>query len=127
MKNQKDLPKPQTDLPLPEKEIPPKIEARASIFTSKFFILFVVVSSLIAFLVGGFILGNKNSIKTACTLEAKICPDGSSFGRTGPKCEFAACPKEHCGGNIANAKQCSAGYHCQLEKIADLGGTCVKD
>ena len=29
---------------------------------------------------------------TACTEEAKVCPDGSSVGRTGPKCEFAACP-----------------------------------
>lgn len=28
----------------------------------------------------------------ACTLEAKICPDGSAVGRTGPNCEFAACP-----------------------------------
>ncbi|KND50140.1 MAG: hypothetical protein AB203_04125 [Parcubacteria bacterium C7867-008] len=27
----------------------------------------------------------------ACTLEAKICPDGSGVGRTGPNCEFAAC------------------------------------
>jgi hypothetical protein len=27
----------------------------------------------------------------ACTQEAKICPDGSSVGRTGPNCEFAAC------------------------------------
>lgn len=31
-------------------------------------------------------------IEKACTLEAKICPDGSSVGRTGPNCEFAACP-----------------------------------
>lgn len=28
----------------------------------------------------------------ACTLEAKICPDGSTVGRSGPKCEFAECP-----------------------------------
>ncbi len=28
----------------------------------------------------------------ACTMEAKICPDGTSVGRTGPNCEFAACP-----------------------------------
>src|SRR3989344_2614955 len=28
----------------------------------------------------------------ACTMEAKICPDGSVVGRTGPKCEFAECP-----------------------------------
>jgi hypothetical protein len=28
----------------------------------------------------------------ACTLEAKLCPDGTAVGRTGPNCEFAACP-----------------------------------
>ena len=27
-----------------------------------------------------------------CTLEAKLCPDGSYVGRQGPKCEFAPCP-----------------------------------
>lgn len=27
-----------------------------------------------------------------CTLDAKLCPDGSSVGRTGPNCEFAPCP-----------------------------------
>ena len=29
----------------------------------------------------------------ACTMEAKLCPDGSAVGRTGPNCEFAPCPK----------------------------------
>lgn len=29
----------------------------------------------------------------ACTLEAKQCPDGSFVGRTGPNCEFTACPE----------------------------------
>ena len=33
-----------------------------------------------------------NPSQTACTLEAKICPDGSSVGRAGPNCEFAPCP-----------------------------------
>jgi hypothetical protein len=28
----------------------------------------------------------------ACTMEAKLCPDGSYVGRSGPRCEFAACP-----------------------------------
>jgi hypothetical protein len=28
----------------------------------------------------------------ACTMEARVCPDGSSVGRTGPNCEFAPCP-----------------------------------
>ena len=30
----------------------------------------------------------------ACTLEAKICPDGSAVGRVAPSCEFAACPND---------------------------------
>ena len=29
----------------------------------------------------------------ACTMEAKICPDGSAVGRQGLNCEFAACPQ----------------------------------
>lgn len=28
----------------------------------------------------------------ACTTEAKVCPDGTSVGRSGPTCAFAACP-----------------------------------
>lgn len=28
----------------------------------------------------------------ACTMEAKLCPDGSAVGRTGPNCEFTPCP-----------------------------------
>ena len=38
---------------------------------------------------------NNNSTTTepvACTMEAKLCPDGSYVGRSGPKCEFAPCP-----------------------------------
>jgi hypothetical protein len=31
-------------------------------------------------------------VEKACTRDAKICPDGSTIGRTGPSCEFAACP-----------------------------------
>ena len=29
----------------------------------------------------------------ACTMDAKVCPDGSSVGRVAPDCEFAACPE----------------------------------
>lgn len=29
----------------------------------------------------------------ACTMDAKICPDGSAVGRSGPDCEFAPCPE----------------------------------
>ncbi len=36
-----------------------------------------------------------------CTMEAKICPDGSAVGRMGPKCEFAPC---HTGTPSARIK-----------------------
>jgi hypothetical protein len=29
-----------------------------------------------------------------CTMEALLCPDGSSVGRSGPQCQFAACPSQ---------------------------------
>jgi hypothetical protein len=51
-------------------------------------VLVVVVIGL------GVFQGNvtDDDIRTACTEEAKICPDGSAVARTGPRCEFAACP-----------------------------------
>ncbi len=30
-----------------------------------------------------------------CTLEAKLCPDGTYVGRQGPNCEFKLCPKKN--------------------------------
>lgn len=40
-------------------------------------------------------LNSVGSGQVACTQEAKLCPDGSYVGRTGPKCEFAACPGDN--------------------------------
>lgn len=60
-------------------------------------LVFIALSFLIAFIMGGLILGKNNSTdngKVACTQEAKICPDGSSVGRSGPECEFSPCPTE---------------------------------
>lgn len=69
--------------------------------------LFLIGILLFIFLVGlgGYFLGKNsntpanistptpsNSEEKACTLEAKICPDGTSVGRVGPNCEFAPCP-----------------------------------
>jgi len=31
-------------------------------------------------------------IQKACTMEAKLCPDGSYVGRSGSNCEFDKCP-----------------------------------
>ena len=45
----------------------------------------------------------------ACTREAKICPDGSAVGRTGPNCEFAACPEAAGTVCTMEAKMCPDG------------------
>lgn len=37
---------------------------------------------------------NFDDASVACTMDAKICPDGSAVGRTAPDCEFAPCPGE---------------------------------
>src|SRR3989338_2418895 len=36
--------------------------------------------------------GPNQNIFAGCTLEAKLCPDGSAVGRSGPNCEFMPCP-----------------------------------
>lgn len=36
---------------------------------------------------------DKPAEPVACTMDAKICPDGSAVGRIGPDCEFQECPK----------------------------------
>ncbi len=46
--------------------------------------------------IGAFFFRNSSqtspSQQVACTMDAKLCPDGSYVGRQGPNCEFAACP-----------------------------------
>ena len=62
-------------------------------------ILIILLITVILGAGGFFIYQNrvKNTVlpendMIACTQEAKLCPDGSSVGRTGPNCEFTACP-----------------------------------
>ncbi|MES2006590.1 MAG: hypothetical protein V4436_00610 [Patescibacteria group bacterium] len=63
----------------------------------------VAIVFLILILAGGTYLFTQKSLDNnpplnngeivACTMEAKLCPDGVTYvGRQGPNCEFAACP-----------------------------------
>lgn len=57
----------------------------------------ILVCIILIVLVGvaGFLYRNRVerplSSSGMCTTEAKLCPDGSSVGRTGPSCTFAKC------------------------------------
>jgi len=56
-----------------------------------------ILTALVLFIVIGagwywHMISNSRIGTVACTQEAKICPDGSSVGRSGPDCAFAPCP-----------------------------------
>lgn len=61
--------------------------------------------------------GNKNG-GSACTQEAKLCPDGTAVGRVGPTCEFAACPvdEEVIQGKSGAKGTISRGPICPVEQ-----------
>lgn len=58
-----------------------------------------LVALLVVVGIGGFLYRNAmehpnvsdGAVPQACTLEAKVCPDGTSVGRSGPNCTFAMC------------------------------------
>lgn len=58
--------------------------------------LFLGIALLVLIGIGGFIYRNAVSRPIvnsgACTLDAEVCPDGSSVGRVAPDCNFAPCP-----------------------------------
>lgn len=72
----------------------------------KYTIAFTTLSLSLAF--GFFVQANNDDISVqvkpvACTMEAKLCPDGvTSVGRVGPKCEFQACPGEEKREDVKN-------------------------
>lgn len=64
----------------------------------KYLLSLIVIALLV---VGGvFLWKNKQTApvatdgQVACTMDAKICPDGTAVGRIAPNCEFAACPNQ---------------------------------
>ncbi len=72
------------------KKVLKKISIGALIFTPTFIILtfpLLIFTSIFPV--------NEEIGKVACTMEAKMCPDGSAVGRTEPNCEFAPCPTQN--------------------------------
>lgn len=71
---------------------------------------------------------------TACTMDAKMCADGSYVGRTAPHCDFAACPNEVppnsriivCSEEMENADVCADIYQpvCGLVQVQCITTPC---
>jgi len=90
------------EAPDEEKLLPASTTRNTKGIIIKILLGFVGACILFSFLFLGYLFIHLNSSDTtpvipedtqpACTLEAKICPDGSTVGREGPNCEFAECP-----------------------------------
>lgn len=85
-----------------------------------------LIAGLIAIVVAGIIVAAYFQTTRApgavqgCTMEAKICPDGSAVEREGPNCEFAECPVATTttgGGGILP-------YNSGVRGTVSLGPTC---
>ena len=85
-----------TETPTPMTEEQPPVIPPQAPGKGRKSILFLALGLLLLALLaaGGYFFVNKGFLtkEKACTQEAKVCPDGTSVGRTGPNCEFAACP-----------------------------------
>jgi len=79
---------------------------------------FILIIAGILLIVAGYAVGNfyplsffdeKENGGVACTMEAKLCPDGSYVGRVAPNCDFAPCPEVRTGtlkGKVAIGPLC---------------------
>lgn len=84
--------------------------------------------TIAAIAISALVLVNTASAQTACTMDAMICPDGTAVGRTGPKCEFAACPGTQTGKplfNIQTSIETSGALRATVTRTDTLtAGTC---
>lgn len=68
----------------------------------------VIIAIVLALGVAAFIVFKKfQPEQVACTMEARVCPDGSYVGRIPPLCQFAPCPgpSQGVGGGKEENKQ----------------------
>ncbi len=79
-------------------------------------IFFFYISLIVIVLAGIVVVLNSEDINklndedvVACTMDAKMCPDGSYVGRSGPKCEFSPCPISQIENQVSINQKISIG------------------
>lgn len=78
----------------------PKSLTTVTPFSKLLAMILFILFPLIGFYLGFSLKLSSNEIlqddnrQTVCTIEAKLCPDGSYVGRVGSKCEFTKCPQK---------------------------------
>ncbi|MCX6730892.1 MAG: hypothetical protein NTZ55_03520 [Candidatus Roizmanbacteria bacterium] len=56
----------------------------------------------------------------ACTLEARMCPDGTSVGRIAPDCEFEQCPEIKTITNTFTGTITAINYQCHMDGVCSV-------
>jgi len=86
-------------------------------------IIYLILIVIVILAVGYFVVPKvvnqqkqTNNNQVACTMEAKICPDGSSVGRIGPNCEFALCPEADKHADWQTCKDVQSGLEFKYPK-----------
>lgn len=75
----------------PNPVVPPEPKKGSPMLIISLGLVVVALLAAIAYVIGiKFFSGAPKQI--ACTADAKVCDDGTSVGRSGPNCEFDACP-----------------------------------
>lgn len=86
--------------------------------------LAVLAAILIAIVFAWIGYANREQSETPagnfCTLDALVCPDGSAVGRSGPECEFEACPSQ--GSYVGTLQQTQDGFHLVIDASAGTTG-----
>jgi hypothetical protein len=79
-------------------------------------IIMVIVIVVLLGIAGYFVYKQYSAPKPiACTMEAKVCPDGSAVGRTGPNCEFVECPV------VPDQTATEIPFSSQIQGVKDCG------
>jgi hypothetical protein len=85
---------------------------------------FIAGIAAIGIVAGIFILQPRSTVGpdgSVCTADAKLCPDGSYVGRTGPSCEFSACPTSSATTTPATATTTPATSGGSVSRSAHFG------
>lgn len=57
----------------------------------------------------------------ACTMDARICPDGTAVGRVAPDCEFEKCPGATGDEKVFTGTISNINYGCQMDGECSIG------
>ena len=81
---------------------------------------------LLLFLFSMFVISScQNNIIAGCTMDGRICPDGSGVGRKGLNCEFEKCPELiKCGIDVEG--NCPQNYDCYKPGYCYTGDVCLR-